>query len=49
MYPRLEHLQHQTRRHFLSSAGQFSLGAIAMQALGEKAAAAAPVANPFAA
>jgi hypothetical protein len=49
MHPRLEHLQHQTRRHFLSSAGQFSLGAIAMQALGENAAAAAPVANPFAA
>jgi Protein of unknown function (DUF1501) len=47
MDPHLTLLQHQTRRHFLSAAGQFSLGAIAMQALGQKAAASAPVANPF--
>jgi hypothetical protein len=29
----LQRIQHQTRRHFLRSAGQFSLGAIAMEAL----------------
>jgi hypothetical protein len=31
MHPRFQYLQHQTRRHFLRSAGQFSLGAIALR------------------
>ncbi len=35
MNPYLDHLQHVTRRHFLHKAGQFSLGAIALQALAE--------------
>jgi hypothetical protein len=35
-----EQLQHQTRRQFLRGVGQFSLGAIALQALGTKSAAA---------
>ena len=30
---RFQQLQHQTRRQFLRNAGQFSLGAIAMEAL----------------
>lgn len=33
MEPRLQFLQHQTRRHFLRSAGQLSLGAIALRTL----------------
>jgi hypothetical protein len=33
----LQRIQHQTRRHFLRSAGQFSLGAIAMEALSGRA------------
>src|SRR5690554_5639609 len=33
MNPFLERLQNQTRRQFLRSAGQFSLGAIALQSL----------------
>ena len=49
MNPDLELLQDRTRRHFLRSAGQFSLGAIALEALREKTSAAAPAANPFAA
>jgi len=32
----LQRIQHQTRRHFLRSAGQFSLGAIAMEALSSR-------------
>ncbi|MCW1922625.1 DUF1501 domain-containing protein [Luteolibacter arcticus] len=35
MNPRFEQLQNRTRRHFLRDAGQFSLGAIAMQALAQ--------------
>jgi hypothetical protein len=42
MSPSHLHLQHQTRRQFLRAAGQFSLGAIALQALGARAAGAAP-------
>ncbi len=41
---RVEQIRHQTRRQFLRASGQFSLGAIALQALG---AAPAPV-NPLA-
>ena len=40
-------LQLQTRRHFLKTAGQFSLGAIALDALMAERASAAVV-NPFA-
>ena len=41
MNPHLLKLEHQTRRTFLRSAGQFSLGAIAMESLlGAKAGAA---------
>lgn len=48
--PQLEFLQQQTRRQFLSGAGQFSLGAIALQALGQgRAAASVDSAVPFAA
>jgi len=48
MLPRLDHLQRQTRRHFLRGAGQFSLGAIALQTLlGERASAVAPGLNPL--
>src|SRR5215468_5693157 len=49
MNPHLDLLHRQTRRHFLRSAGQFSLGAIALQALlrGESSAASQP-ANPLA-
>ncbi|MEY4088048.1 MAG: hypothetical protein RJB55_319 [Verrucomicrobiota bacterium] len=43
-----EQLLHQTRRQFLRGAGQFSLGAIALRALGGRAEAAAGVANPLA-
>jgi hypothetical protein len=35
MNPRFDHLQNLTRRHFLRDAGQFSLGAIALQALAQ--------------
>ena len=35
MNPHFDHLQNLTRRHFLHKAGQFSLGAIALQALAE--------------
>jgi hypothetical protein len=35
MNPHFDHLQQVTRRHFLHKAGQFSLGAIALQALAE--------------
>jgi hypothetical protein len=46
---REEQLRLQTRRHFLSSAGQFSLGAIALQALkGDVFAATADVDHPLA-
>ena len=31
---RVEQIRHQTRRQFLRASGQFSLGAIALQALG---------------
>jgi hypothetical protein len=49
MHPRLDHLQHQTRRHFLRGAGQFSLGAIALQSLlGRSASAVGAGLNPFA-
>ena len=47
---RFQQLQHQTRRQFLRGAGQFSLGAIALQALGPQAmrAATTPAVNPLA-
>jgi uncharacterized protein DUF1501 len=52
MNPRHEHLQLLTRRCFLRGAGQFSLGAIALAALGNRAlaatAAAPQVINPLA-
>jgi hypothetical protein len=50
MDPRVHQLQHQTRRQFLRGAGQFSLGAIALQALGSQPirGAAAPAVNPLA-
>ena len=48
MNPRFDHLQHLTRRHFLRDAGQFSLGAIALQALAQGSAPAASD-NPLAA
>ena len=49
MNPQLHQLQNQTRRHFLRGAGQFSIGAIALEALlGSKASAVTPVLNPFA-
>jgi hypothetical protein len=46
----LQQLQHQTRRQFLRGVGQFSLGAIALQAMGGTARGgpAAPVLNPLA-
>ena len=37
MNPRLETLQHTTRRQFLGNAGQFSLGAIALHAMKDQA------------
>ena len=39
MLPSLEHLQYQTRRHFLGRAGQISVGAMALEAMlgGDKA------------
>ena len=43
-----QQLQHQTRRHFLRGVGQFSLGAIALRALGARAEASAGLANPLA-
>lgn len=50
---RYEHLQHTTRRQFLTGASQFSLGAIALNALGSETAQAAvgggAVENPLAA
>ncbi len=46
MHPRLEHLQHQTRRQFLRQAGQFSLGAVALEALVARSD--ASEVNPFA-
>lgn len=50
MNPRFDFLQRQTRRHFLRGAGQFSLGAIALESLlGTPASAAGAGANPFAA
>ncbi len=45
MNPRFDYLQHLTRRHFLRDAGQFSLGAIALQALAQGK----PSDNPLAA
>ncbi len=49
MEPRLEQLQQVTRRNFLKSAGQFSLGAIALSTLlGEQRSAAAKAGNPLA-
>ena len=45
----LPHLEHQTRRHFLRSTGQFSLGAIALKALLGQETKASPVINPLAA
>ena len=43
-----EQLLHQTRRQFLRGAGQFSLGAIALRALGSRAEAAPAMVNPMA-
>ena len=49
MSPHLGVIQHQTRRQFLRAAGQFSLGAIALQALsGTRANGALSAANPLA-
>src|SRR5215467_4536620 len=49
MEPHLEHLQQITRRNFLRTTGQFSLGAIALTALGwDKKMAAATVVSPLA-
>lgn len=48
MNPRFDQLQQLTRRHFLRSAGQFSLGAIAMKALAQGSTPAASV-NPLSA
>ena len=48
MNPRFDQLQQLTRRHFLRDAGQFSLGAIALQALAQGSAPAATD-NPLAA
>ena len=49
MHPTFEHLQSQTRRQFLRGAGQFSLGAIALQSLlGRSASAVTAGTNPFA-
>src|SRR3954469_17557918 len=50
MNPQLEQLQQITRRNFLKSAGQFSLGAIALASLagGSRGAGAATVPNPLA-
>ena len=45
MHPlREEQLRHQTRRQFLAGAGQFSLGAIALEALAQNSVQAAPAA-----
>ncbi len=49
MNPNLASIQHQTRRHFLSNAGQLSLGALAMESFLRRDATAAPsVINPLA-
>src|ERR1700760_2270639 len=49
MNPHFDFLQHQTRRHFLRRAGQFSLGAIALESLlGENASGALSAVNPLA-
>ena len=49
MHPSFEHLQARTRRQFLRGAGQFSLGAIALQSLlGRTASAVSAGGNPFA-
>src|ERR1051326_6552073 len=50
MNPKLEHLQHLTRRSFLKATGQFSLGTIALASLtGQTTSAhAATVVNPLA-
>ena len=48
MHPQFDLLQTQTRRAFLRSSGQFSLGAIAAQALFCQDAQAHPVVHPFA-
>ena len=48
MHPQFDLLQTQTRRAFLRSSGQFSLGAIAAQALLCQDAQAHPVVHPFA-
>jgi hypothetical protein len=49
MEPKLEYLRQITRRNFLKTTGQFSLGAIALTALGwDRKAMAATVANPLA-
>jgi len=50
MEPKLEKLQHLTRRSFLESAGRFSLGAIALAGIcgTEQGASAAAVVNPLA-
>src|SRR5207249_4374427 len=49
MTSQLQSIQHQTRRHFLSNAGQLSLGALAMESfLRRDAGAAASAINPLA-
>jgi hypothetical protein len=48
MEPNLERLQHITRRSFLKSAGQFSLGAVALRNMFQRSADAADVINPLA-
>src|SRR5437879_3288200 len=49
MNPNLDHLQHLTRRSFLKTTGQLSLGAIALASMmGNRASAATSVPNPLA-
>src|SRR5215510_3592652 len=48
MEPNLERLQHITRRNFLKSVGQFSLGAVALSRMFQRSAGAADVINPLA-
>ena len=48
MHPKLEHLQHATRRQFLKQSGGLSLGAMALAALSGGDSKAAEAANPLA-
>ena len=48
MEPQFDHLQQITRRNFLKSAGQFSLGAIALASMLNRPATAGEMLNPLA-